>query len=332
MKALFIGGTGTISSAISSLAIEKGVELTLLTRSGNGPEGAERLICDVNDEDRAFSVLKGRSFDVVVDFVAFRPEQVERDIRLFQERTGQYIFISSASTYQKPLAHPVITESTPLYNPYWQYARDKIACETLLMAAYRSTAFPVTIVRPSHTYGDCSVPVAIHGAQGNWQVLARMLEGKPVIVHGDGLSLWTFTHNTDFARGFYGLMGNPHAIGEAVHITSDETLTWNAAFAAIGRALGVEPILQHISSDLLSALRPELLGTLLGDKANSVIFDNSKIKRLVPGFFATMRFDEGVRRTVEYVRSHPECQKADPEFDAWCDRVIKAYSSCVRSF
>ena len=201
MKALFIGGTGTISSAISSLAIEKGVELTLLTRSGNGPEGAERLICDVNDEDRAFSVLKGRSFDVVVDFVAFRPEQVERDIRLFQERTGQYIFISSASTYQKPLAHPVITESTPLYNPYWQYARDKIACETLLMAAYRSTAFPVTIVRPSHTYGDCSVPVAIHGAQGSWQVLARMLEGKPVIVHGDGLSLWTFTHNTDFARG-----------------------------------------------------------------------------------------------------------------------------------
>lgn len=200
------------------------------------------------------------------------------------------------------------------------------------MAAYRSTAFPVTIVRPSHTYGDCSVPVAIHGAQGSWQVLARMLEGKPVIVHGDGLSLWTFTHNTDFARGFYGLMGNPHAIGEAVHITSDETLTWNAAFAAIGRALGVEPILQHISSDLLSALRPELLGTLLGDKANSVIFDNSKIKRLVPGFFATMRFDEGVRRTVEYVRSHPECQKADPEFDAWCDRVIKAYSSCVRSF
>ena len=291
MKALFIGGTGTISSAISSLAIEKGVELTLLTRSGNGPEGAERLICDVNDEDRAFSVLKGRSFDVVVDFVAFRPEQVERDIRLFQERTGQYIFISSASTYQKPLAHPVITESTPLYNPYWQYARDKIACETLLMAAYRSTAFPVTIVRPSHTYGDCSVPVAIHGAQGSWQVLARMLEGKPVIVHGDGLSLWTFTHNTDFARGFYGLMG-----------------------------------------DLLSALRPELLGTLLGDKANSVIFDNSKIKRLVPGFFATVRFDEGVRRTVEYVRSHPECQKADPEFDAWCDRVIKAYSSCVRSF
>ncbi len=332
MKALFIGGTGTISGAVSELAIQNGVELTLLTRSGKGPEGAEQIACDINDEDTAFSILKDRSFDVVADFVAFRPEQVERDIRLFQGKTEQYIFISSASAYQKPLAHPIITESTPLYNPYWQYSRDKIACETLLMAAYRSEGFPVTIVRPSHTYGDRSVPVSIHGANGSWQILARMLEGKPVIVHGDGLSLWTFTHNTDFAKGFWGLMGNPHAIGEAVHITSDESLTWNAAFSAIGRALGVEPILQHISSDLLSALRPELLGTLLGDKANSVRFDNTKIKRLVPDFCATVRFDQGVHRTVDYVRTHPECQKPDPEFDTWCDRVIKAYSSCIFHF
>lgn len=332
MKALFIGGTGTISGAISELALQRGVELTLLTRSGKGPEGAELLTCDINDADRAATLLKERSFDVVADFVAFRPEQVERDIQLFQGRTEQYIYISSASAYQKPLRHPIITESTPLCNPYWQYSRDKIACENLLMAAYRAEAFPVTIVRPSHTYGNYSVPVSIHGKNGSWQVLARMLEGKPVIVHGDGLSLWTFTHNTDFAKGFYGLMGNPHAIGEAIHITSDETLTWNAAFAAIGRALGVEPILQHISSDLLSAFRPELLGTLLGDKANSVVFDNSKLKRLVPDFCATVRFDEGVRRTVEYVLTHPECQKPDPEFDAWCDRVVKAYSSCILQF
>lgn len=189
MKALFIGGTGTISGAISELALQRGVELTLLTRSGKGPEGAELLTCDINDADRAATLLKGRSFDVVADFVAFRPEQVERDIQLFQGRTEQYIYISSASAYQKPLRHPIITESTPLCNPYWQYSRDKIACENLLMAAYRAEAFPVTIVRPSHTYGNYSVPVSIHGKNGSWQVLARMLEGKPVIVHGDGLSL-----------------------------------------------------------------------------------------------------------------------------------------------
>lgn len=332
MKALFIGGTGTISAAVTDLALQSGVELTLLTRSGSGPEGVERIVCDSNDEDRMTALLEGRSFDVVANFVAFHPEQVERDIRLFHGRAGQYLFISSASVYQKPLANPIVTESTPLYNPYWQYARDKIACETLLMSAYRANAFPVTIVRPSHTYGDRSVPVSIHGEQGSWQVLARMLAGKPVIVHGDGLSLWTFTHNTDFAKGFLGLMGNPHAIGEAVHITSDERITWNAAFAAIGRALGVAPVLQHISSDLLSALRPSLLGTLLGDKAYSVLFDNTKLKRLVPSFCATVRFDEGIRRTVDYVRAHPACQKPDPEFDAWCDRAIQAYSSCILHF
>ena len=335
MKALFIGGTGTISTAITELAARQGIELTLLNRGRTAcelPENVRVMHADINNEAEAAKALEGESFDVVADFIGFTPDQVQRDIRLFSGRTNQYIYIRSASAYQKPCSHYLISESTPMANPYWTYSQNKIISENILLDEYRNNGFPVTIVRPSHTYGDCSVPVAIHGAQGSWQVLARMLEGKPVIVHGDGLSLWTFTHNTDFARGFYGLMGNPHAIGEAVHITSDETLTWNAAFAAIGRALGVEPILQHISSDLLSALRPELLGTLLGDKANSVIFDNSKIKRLVPGFFATMRFDEGVRRTVEYVRSHPECQKADPEFDAWCDRVIKAYSSCVRSF
>lgn len=333
MKALFIGGTGTISSAVSELAVKQGVELTLLTRSGTGgPEGAEMLKGNIEDVDQIVSLLRGRTFDVVADFVAFTPEQAARDIELFHDKTEQYIYISSASAYQKPVTNYLITESTPLYNPYWQYSRDKIACEDLLMTAYRVSGFPVTIVRPSHTYGDRSVPVAIHGKKGSWQVLARLLEGKPVIVHGDGLSLWTFTHNTDFAKGFTGLMGNPHAIGQAVHITSDESLTWNAAFDAIGKALGVKPNLTHISSDLLAAFRPDLLGTLLGDKAHSVVFDNTKLKRLVPDYCATTRFDQGVKRTVEYVLSHPECQTPDPDFDAWCDKTIAAYSSCILNF
>ncbi|WP_195986233.1 SDR family oxidoreductase [Clostridium sp. D33t1_170424_F3] len=333
MKALFIGGTGTISSAVSELAVKQGVELTLLTRSGTGgAEGAEMLKGNIEDVDQIVSLLRGRTFDVVADFVAFTPEQAARDIELFQDKTEQYIYISSASAYQKPTTNYLITESTPLYNPYWQYSRDKIACEDLLMAAYRVSGFPVTIVRPSHTYGDRSVPVAIHGKKGSWQVLARLLEGKPVIVHGDGLSLWTFTHNTDFAKGFTGLMGNPHAIGQAVHITSDESLTWNAAFDAIGKALGVKPNLTHISSDLLAAFRPDLLGTLLGDKAHSVVFDNTKLKRLVPDYCATTRFDQGVKRTVEYILSHPECQTPDPDFDAWCDKTIAAYSSCILNF
>lgn len=333
MKALFIGGTGTISSAVSELAVKQGVELTLLTRSGTGgPEGAEMLKGDIEDVNQIVSLLRGRTFDVVADFVAFTPEQAARDIELFHDKTEQYIYISSASAYQKPVTNYLITESTPLYNPYWQYSRDKIACEDLLMTAYRVSGFPVTIVRPSHTYGDRSVPVAIHGKKGSWQVLARLLEGKPVIVHGDGLSLWTFTHNTDFAKGFTGLMGNPHAIGQAVHITSDESLTWNAAFDAIGKALGVKPNLTHISSDLLAAFRPDLLGTLLGDKAHSVVFDNTKLKRLVPDYCATTRFDQGVKRTVEYVLSHPECQTLDPDFDAWCDKTIAAYSSCILNF
>ena len=333
MKALFIGGTGTISSAVSELAVKQGVELTLLTRSGTGgPEGAEMLKGNIEDIDQIVSLLRGRTFDVVADFVAFTPEQAARDIELFHDKTEQYIYISSASAYQKPVTNYLITESTPLYNPYWQYSRDKIACEDLLMTAYRVSGFPVTIVRPSHTYGDRSVPVAIHGNKGSWQVLARLLEGKPVIVHGDGLSLWTFTHNTDFAKGFTGLMGNPHAIGQAVHITSDESLTWNAAFDAIGKALGVKPNLTHISSDLLAAFRPDLLGTLLGDKAHSVVFDNTKLKRLVPDYCATTRFDQGVKRTVEYVLSHPEYQTPDPDFDAWCDKTIAAYSSCILNF
>jgi len=330
MKALFIGGTGTISTAITNLAVDRGIELTLLNRGNNIQDvskGVRMMQADINDEENVKNLLNGMHFDVVADFIGMIPSQIERDIRLFSGKTNQYIYISSASAYQKPASHYLITESTPLFNPYWQYSRDKIACENLLMAAYRENGFPITIVRPSHTYGDKSVPVALHGSKGSWQVLDRIRSGKPVIVHGDGLSLWTFTHNTDFAKAFVGLMNNPHAIGEAVHITSDESVTWNAAYDTIGRILGVGVNKVHIASDFLTACNPELGGGLLGDKSNSVVFDNSKIKRLVPEYTATMRFDQGIKRTIAYVLGHEECQIPDPQFDTWCDRVISTYKS-----
>ncbi|MDR3120408.1 MAG: SDR family oxidoreductase [Clostridiales bacterium] len=326
-KALFIGGTGTISGACTRRALEAGFEVTLLNRgSSPAPRGARQIVCDISDEAAVRAKLTGEAawFDVVADFIAFRPEQAERDVRLFSGAAGQYIFISSASVYQKPAAYYLITESTPLSNPYWQYARDKIACELTLMEAYRGSGFPVTIVRPSHTYNETKVPVAIHGKAGSWQVLRRILDGKPVLVPGDGLTWWTFTWSADFAAGFVGLMGNPHALGEAVHITSDEKLTWNAAYQTLGRALGREPLLAHVSVDTLKRFDPALEGPLLGDKANSVIFDNSKLKRLVPGFAATTRYDEGARAAVEYLLAHEALQNPDPEFDAFCDRVVSA--------
>jgi nucleoside-diphosphate-sugar epimerase len=330
MKALFIGGTGTISSAISSLALERGWELHLLNRGNRQlPEGARQIQADIRDEADVREKLAGMRFDVVADFIAFTPDQVERDFRLFSGLAGQYIFISSASAYQKPPASPFITESTPVHNPFWQYSRDKIACEDLLTNLYRKEGFPITIVRPSHTYGERSVPVALHGGKGSYQVLDRMKKGKKVIVPGDGTSLWTLTSSADFARAFLGLMGNVHAVGETYHITSDESLTWNQAHEIVAAALGVEAKLVHIPSDVLSALNPEWLGGLTGDKANSVIFLNDKIKRAVPGFAATTRFDQGVRETVRYVESHPECQTLDPEFDAWCDRIIEAWERAV---
>lgn len=328
MRALFIGGTGTISSAISALAVQSGVELYLLNRGTKPrlvPKGAKILTADINDEQSVKSLISGLSFDVVADFIAFTPEHVMRDMRLFRGKTGQYIFISSASAYQKPLANPLITESTPLYNPFWEYSRNKIACEETLIEAYRSDEFPVTIVRPSHTYGNFSVPVAVHGRNGSFTVIDRIRKGKPVIVHGDGTSLWTLTHNTDFAKAFFGIMANPHAIGETYHITSDESLSWNQIYSIIGEVLGAEPNIVHIPSDVLAALHEPFYGGLLGDKAHSVIFDNTKIKHAVPGFAATVRFDEGVRQTLAFIFGNREYQTHDPEFDSWCDRLTEAY-------
>ncbi len=334
MKALFIGGTGIISSAISSSLVEQGWELYLLNRGNRTeriPEGAKLLRADINDEALVSSLIKDQHFDVVADFIAFVPSQVERDIRLFSGKTKQYIFISSASAYQKPLSDFLITESTPLANPYWEYSRNKIACEELLMAEYRKNGFPVTIVRPSHTYDDRSIPLGVHGNNGSWQVIKRMLENKPVIIHGDGSSLWTLTYNSDFAKGFIGLMGNIHAIGDAIHITSDESLTWNQIYQIIASALGVRLNAVHIATDYLVACSDyDFTGSLLGDKSNTVVFDNSKIKRLVPEFNATVRFDQGVKLVLDNIFSHPEFQTEDKEFDVWCDRIIDNYTNSMK--
>ncbi len=328
MKALFIGGTGTISTEISKLCIQQGWELTLLNRgnaSARVPAGARVLCADIHDEAAVRAALGEETFDVVAEFIAFTPEDVERDIRLFGGRCGQYFFISSASAYHKPLHSPIITESTPLHNPYWEYSRNKAACEEVLMKAYRETGFPVTIIRPSHTYCERSIPVAIHGKNGSWQTILRMRAGKPVIIPGDGTTLWTCTHSRDFAVGFVGLMDNPHALGEAYHITSDESMTWNQIYQSIARALGVELNAVHIASETLARLSPDWVGALLGDKSNTVIFDNTKLKRAVPQFCCTTRYDQGMREALAYIDAHPECQKLDPEFDAWCDAVAEAY-------
>lgn len=337
MKALFIGGTGTISMAISQkLSQMPEWELYLINRGNKNsslPTNIHQIKADINDEKKVEELLGDLSFDVVCDFIGFTTEHVERDYRLFHNRTRQYIFISSASAYQKPLSSPIINESTPLANPYWQYSRNKIACEEFLMKMYRENGFPITIVRPSHTYGDYSVPLGVHGKLGSWQVLKRMIEQKPVIIHGDGTSLWTMTHNSDFAKGFVCLMGNIHAIGEAFQITSDESLTWDQIYQTIANHLNVPLKACHISSEFLASTSDyDLMGSLIGDKANSVIFDNSKLKRVVPDFCATVRFDQGIRKTIEYVLTHKECQQEDKEFDEWCDKIIGNIENIKKNF
>ena len=328
MRILFIGGTGTISSAITRQLAESDHELWLLNRGNRSdevPQGVNQIVADINDEKAVDALLGDMRFDAVCEFIGFVPEQVERDYRLFANRTRQYVYISSASAYNKPARNYVITEGTTLANPHWQYSRNKIACEELLMKYYREQQFPVTIVRPSHTYCERSVPVGFHGTKGSWQVLKRMLDGKPVIVHGDGSSLWTMTCNEDFARGFIGLLGNPKAIGEAFQIMSDESLSWNQIYQAVADALQVPFKPYYISSEFLRAVAPkeyDVEGNLLGDKAVTVVFDCTKLKRAVPGYQARIRFEEGVRRCIQYVLSHEECRQEDPEFDAWCDRVI----------
>lgn len=328
-KVLFIGGTGTISKAIVQMLIDDGKwEVWLLNRGNRKVDwgnDVKQIVANIDDVELVKEKLKGISFDAVCEFIGFKLEQVERDYNLFKGITKQYIYISSASAYNKPASSYLISEGTSLANPYWQYSRDKIACENYLMEKYRNDNFPVTIVRPSHTYDERNIPIGVHGNNGSWQVIKRMKEGKPVIIHGDGSSLWTLTYNKDFATGFVGLLGNKHAIGEAFQITGDETLTWDQIYKTIADALNVELKAYHVSSEFLAAIGKEydFEGGLIGDKAVSVVFDNRKIKRIVPNLQTTVPFSEGVRIALEYIESHPECQKEDPEFDAWCDKVIE---------
>ncbi len=330
MKILLIGGTGTISSAITRQLAAAGHDLWLLNRGSRKnevPAHVKLIIADIDDTAEVLRQIGDAQFDVVCEFIGFLPSQVQRDIQLFKGRTRQYVYISSASAYNKPAASHFITEGTTLANPYWEYSRNKIACEELLMKAWRESAFPITIVRPSHTYCERSIPVSVHGPKGSWQVIKRMLEGKQVIINGDGSSLWTVTWNEDFARGFIGLLGNPKAIGEAFQIMSDEQLSWNQIYQTIANALGVELKPYYVASEFLAATSPkawDFTGNLLGDKSLTVMFDCTKLKRAVPGFQATTRFDEGVRKCLAYIQAHPELQTEDAEFDAWCDRVIAA--------
>ena len=332
MKVLFIGGTGTISTAIVRRCTEVlNWDVWVLnrgSRTGVLPQGVHHIAADINDEEKTAGLLADHTFDVVCEFIGFVPAQVERDWRLFRGKTRQYIYISSASAYLKPAASYVITEGTTLANPYWEYSRNKIACEEFLMQKHREEGFPVTIVRPSHTYDERSVPVAVHGNNGSWQVIRRIMEGKPVIIPGDGSSLWTLTFNTDFARGFVGLMGNRHAIGEAFQITGDETLTWDQIHQTIADALDKPLIPYHVSADFLAetgkSMGYDFAGGLIGDKSVSVVFDNRKLKRAVPDMKTKVPFHVGVCKALDYILAHPECQKEDPDFDAWCDRVIAA--------
>src|SRR5215212_5094103 len=324
LRVLFIGGSGIISSACSSLAVERGIELYVLNRgrSADRPVPAQATVLhgDVRDPASVEKALDGLEFDAVVDWVAFTPDHVQADIELFRGRTRQYVFISSASAYQTPPARIPVVESTPLANPFWQYSRDKIACEELLVAAYREEGFPVTIVRPSHTYDRTLVPF-----DGGWTVLGRMRQGKEIVVHGDGTSLWTLTHHEDFARGFVPLLGHPRTLGEAFHITSDDAPTWNQIADCLATAAGVQARTVHVPSDAIAAAAPAWGAGLLGDKAHSMVFDNSKLRRVVPGYLATIPFEQGAREIVGWHDEDPARQQIDPRLDAIMDKLVEAY-------
>jgi nucleoside-diphosphate-sugar epimerase len=326
LRVLFIGGSGVISSACSQVAVESGIELSVLNRGRDTvrplPAGVSRLRGDIREPGSVRDEIKDRDFDAVVDWVAFTPDHVRADIDLFEGRTGQYVFISSASAYQTPPARVPVTESTPLRNPYWRYSRDKIACEDLLMAAYRDRGFPATIVRPSHTYDQTLVPFD----DGGWTVLGRMLAGKPVIVHGDGTSLWTLTHHHDFARAFVPLLGHPRTLGEAIHITSDDVLTWNQIAQALAAALGVTARLVHVPSDAIAAADPEWGAGLLGDKAHSMVFDHAKLRSIVPGWHAVIPFEQGARQIVEWYLADPARQVSNASLDAVMDKLAAAWA------
>ncbi len=334
MKILYIGGTGIISSACSELAVERGHELTLLNRSISRkhipPPGSRVITADVHGgEERIAQLLSGEHFDAVVDFKAFTPEDIERDLALFRDKTDQFIFISSATVYQKPPQHYLIREDTPLANPYSEYARNKIASERRLMRAYEEDGFPATIIRPSLTYGSSQISLCVGSWAQPWSVIDRMRRGAKIIVPGDGTSLWVVTWNGDFAKGLVGLLGKKEAIGEAFHITSDEVLTWDQIYLEVFRALNVTPNIVHVSTDVIAAYWQQAESSLIGDKIHSVVFDNSKIKRLVPDFQCEVDWAHGVRRSIEWHRAHPEFQTLDADMERVMDDIVRGYE---RSF
>jgi nucleoside-diphosphate-sugar epimerase len=322
LRVLFIGGSGVISSACSWLAVESGIDLYVLNRGASAavrplPAEVTALRGDIRDPDSVRQAIGRRDFDAVVDWLAFTPAHVRAGIELFRERTGQYVFISSASAYQTPPARLPVTESTPLRNPVWEYSRDKIACEDVLVSAYRQEGFPATIVRPSHTYDKTSVPF-----DGGWTVLGRMLQGKPIVVHGDGTSLWTLTHHRDFARGFVPLLGHPRTIGDAFHITSDDVLSWNQIAETLAAAAGVKADIVHVPSDLIAAVHSDWGDSLLGDKAHSMVFDNAKLRGVVPDFRPVIPFEHGAREIVGWHAEDPSRQRVDPRIDAAMDELV----------
>jgi nucleoside-diphosphate-sugar epimerase len=326
MKVLFVGGTGFISTAVTQLALSKGFQLYHLNRGKRQAEvpGVHTIIADIRQPESTHAALKDMQFDVVVDWIAYTPDDIERALALYRGKTKQYVFISSASAYQKPPSHPIITESTPLVNPYWEYSRNKIACEERLMKAHRDEGFPVTIVRPSLTY-DPNFPIAI-GGWGCYTLADRLKKGKPIIVHGDGSSLWVVTHAEDFGRGFIGLLGNPQTLGHAFHITTDEVLTWDQIYKTIADALGMEANIVHIASDFIATVAPNLGPGLIGDKTWSVIFDNSKIKTFVPDFQAVIPFREGIRRTLTWFDADEKRRWVNEDVNAEMDRILAAYN------
>ncbi|MBN1464787.1 SDR family oxidoreductase [candidate division KSB1 bacterium] len=319
MKVLFIGGTGVISSACSQAAFERGIDLYLLNRgqtSRSVPKGAKLIKADARQRDSLFAAVQGRQFDAVVDWIAFTPDHVQMDVDVFAGRTGQFIFISSASAYQKPPPRLPITEETPLENPFWQYSRDKIACERLLMQRYED-GFPTTIVRPSHTYDRTLLP-----CRGGWTTIDRMRNGQRVVIHGDGTSLWTLTHHRDFARGFIGLLGNEKAIGQAYHITSDEWLTWNQIYATLAQAAGATVLPVYVPSTVINEWDAEVGAGLLGDKMHSLIFDNSKIKSLVPDFSCTIPFAEGATEMIAWYDANPALKIIDDRYNNLTEKLL----------
>ncbi|HEY5564455.1 MAG TPA: SDR family oxidoreductase [Rhodothermia bacterium] len=325
MKVLFIGGTGIISSACSQLAVDNGIDLFLLNRGKSSrpiPDAVKVLIADFYDAGSVRSALGSQRFDVVVDWIAYTPDRVEADLELFRGRTDQYVLISSASAYMTPPVSLPVTESTPLHNPFWEYSRNKIACEERLIRAYRDEGFPITIVRPSHTYDRTSIPV-----HGGYTVIDRMRKGKKIVVHGDGTTLWALTHHRDFAKGFVPLLGNNHAIGEVFHITSDELLTWNAIVELLAKAAGATAEIVHIPSGIIARYDEWWGESLLGDKTHCMVFDNTKIKRVVPGFEATIPFARGAEEIVAWYDADPSRQVIDERVDGVIDRMVERWES-----